>query len=97
LQEFKIPKRKELPTQSADETKKWEISISLSQERVKICRFFIGIQATYSYILHYFAYVAYLEMKRVLEHKGKFVGSSMEFKNHTRIYSPLFCMLLTLS
>jgi hypothetical protein len=72
LQEFKIPKRKQLSTQSGEETKKWEISVSLSQaKRVKICKLFNGIQATYFYILCCFACVAYLELERALGHKGK--------------------------
>lgn len=36
-----------------------------------MCRSFNGIQAAYSYVLRCFAYVAYLELERVLGHTGK--------------------------
>jgi hypothetical protein len=90
LHEFKILKRKQLSTQSADEIKKWEISVSLSQaKRVKICRFFDGIQATYSYIIRCFACLAHLELKRVLGHMGKEV-TELQRKLHSEELHDLY-------
>jgi hypothetical protein len=70
---LQIPQRKQLSTESADETKKGQFLrtriLFVSAPRVKMCRYFNGIQATY--IVRYFAYLADLELKRVLGPRRK--------------------------